>query len=153
MSMIVVVPIAGVFAILFAVFLMWDVLRRDSGNAQMQDIAERILEGAKAFISRQYRTIAILSVFAAIAVAVVLRLVTDVPPDINHHLPNGITNAGDNSDKLGLAWRTAVAFLVGAACSGVAGVVGMYVSVKSNLRTAAAAMKGLSPAVQTAMRG
>ena len=147
--MIVVVPIAGIFAIVFALYLMWDVLRRDSGNAQMQDIAGRILEGAKAFIARQYRTIAILSIFAAIAIAVVLRFVTDVPPDIDE---DGITT-GDNADKLGLAWRTAIAFLVGAACSGVAGIVGMYVSVKSNLRTAAAAKKGLAAAVQTAMRG
>ena len=147
--MIVVVPIAGIFAIVFALYLMWDVLRRDKGNAAMQDIAERILEGAKAFISRQYRTIAILSIVAAIAIAVVLRYVTDVPPDIDK---DGITT-GDNGDKLGLAWRTAIAFLVGAACSGVAGIVGMYVSVKSNLRTAAAAKKGLAAAVQTAMRG
>ncbi|MSQ32261.1 MAG: sodium-translocating pyrophosphatase [Dehalococcoidia bacterium] len=147
--MVLIVPIAGIFAILFALYLMWDVLRRDSGNAQMQDIAGRILEGAKAFIARQYRTIAILSVFAAIALAIVLRLVTDVPPDING---NG-TTTGDNADKMGLAWRTSIAFLVGAACSGIAGVVGMYVSVKSNLRTAAAAKKGLNAAVQTALRG
>ena len=156
--MILIVPIAGIFAILFALYLMWDVLRRDSGNAQMQDIAGRILEGAKAFIARQYRTIAILSIFAAIAIAVVLRLVTDIPPDINHNLPNLLSdgtrnNFGDNADKMGLAWRTAIAFLVGATCSGVAGVVGMYVSVKSNLRTAAAAKKGLNAAVQTAIRG
>ena len=143
------VPIAGAVAVLFALYLMWDVLRRDKGTEQMQDIADRILEGAKAFIARQYRTIAILAVVAAIAIAIVLRLVTDVPPDINH---NGITT-GDNADKLGLAWRTAIAFLVGAACSGIAGIVGMYVSVKANLRTAAAAMKGLNAAVQTAMRG
>jgi K(+)-stimulated pyrophosphate-energized sodium pump len=144
-----VVPVAGIAAILFAIYLMWDVLRRDTGTEQMQDIAGRIMEGAKAFIVRQYRTIAFLAIFAAIAIALVLRFVTDVPPDING---DGVT-IGDSADKLGLAWRTAVAFLVGAVCSGVAGVVGMYVSVKSNLRTAAAAMKGVVPAVQTALRG
>ncbi|MBM3945969.1 MAG: sodium-translocating pyrophosphatase [SAR202 cluster bacterium] len=143
------VPAAGVAAILFALYLIRDVLRRDSGTPAMQDIADRILEGAKAFISRQYRTIGLLSIFAAIAIAVVLGLVTDVPPDING---DGVTT-GDTADKWGLAWRTAIAFLVGAICSGVAGIVGMYVSVKSNLRTAAAAMRGVSPAVQTAMRG
>ena len=145
--MLVVVPIAGIFAIVFALYLMWDVLRRDSGNAQMQDIADRILEGAKAFIARQYRTIAILSIVAAVAIAIVLGVVTDVPPDLNRD------GAVQDSEKWGLAWRTAIAFLVGAACSGIAGIVGMYVSVKSNLRTAAAAKKGLAPAVQTAMRG
>ncbi|MBI4339261.1 MAG: sodium-translocating pyrophosphatase [Chloroflexi bacterium] len=147
--MIWIVPIAGVFAVLFALYLMWDVLRRDSGNERMKDIADRILEGAKAFIARQYRTIGILAILAAVAIAVLLAVVTKIPPDING---NGLME-GDNADKIGLGWRTAVAFLVGAFCSGLAGVVGMYVSVKSNLRTAAAATKGLGPAVQTAMRG
>jgi K(+)-stimulated pyrophosphate-energized sodium pump len=144
-----IVPIAGVAAIVFALYLMWDVLRRDQGSERMQDIANRILVGAKAFIGRQYRTIAVLAIFAAIIIALVLGFVTDVPPDIDN---DGIS-VDDNADKVGLAWRTAVAFLVGAACSGIAGIVGMYVSVKSNLRTAAAAMKGVGPAVQTAMRG
>jgi len=142
-----IVPIAGVFAVLFAVYLMWDVLRRDTGNDRMKDIADRIMEGAKAFIGRQYRTIAMLAIVAAVAIALVLALVTNKPPDVNH---DGIM---DNADKMGLGWRTALAFLVGAFCSGVAGIVGMYVSVKSNLRTAAAAMKGVGPAVQTALRG
>jgi K(+)-stimulated pyrophosphate-energized sodium pump len=145
--MIAIVPIAGVFAVLFALYLMWDVLRRDTGNDRMKDIADRIMEGAKAFIGRQYRTIAMLAIVAAVAIALVLALVTDIPPDVNHD------DILDNTDKIGLGWRTAVAFLVGAICSGVAGIVGMYVSVKSNLRTAAAAMKGLGPAVQTALRG
>ncbi len=145
--MIVIVPIAGVFAVLFALYLMWDVLRRDTGSKRMQEIADLILVGAKAFIARQYRTIGLLAIVAAVAIAVVLALVTKIPPDVNH---DAIL---DNSDKIGLAWRTAVSFLVGAICSGVAGIVGMYVSVKSNLRTAAAATKGLAPAVQTAMRG
>jgi len=147
--MIWIVPIAGVAAILFAGYLMWDVLRRETGSEQMRDIADRILEGARAFIGRQYRTIAILAVFAAVAIALVLGFVTDIAPDINGDL----VEKGDNADKFGLAWRTAVAWLVGAACSGIAGIVGMYVSVKANVRTAAAAMKGVVPAVQTAMRG
>ncbi|MBI4198303.1 MAG: sodium/proton-translocating pyrophosphatase, partial [Chloroflexi bacterium] len=145
--MIAIVPIAGVFAVLFALYLMWDVLRRDTGSDRMKDIADRIMEGAKAFIGRQYRTIAMLAIVAAVAIALVLALVTDIPPDVDHN------DVLDNADKIGLGWRTAVAFLVGAICSGVAGIVGMYVSVKSNLRTAAAAMKGLGPAVQTALRG
>jgi len=146
-------PIAGIVAILFAAYLARDVLGRDKGSAQMQDIADRILVGAKAFISRQYRTIALLALVAAVGIAILLALVTKIPPDINHSFPNGVDNAGDSADKIGLAWRTAVAFLVGAICSGVAGIVGMYVAVKANLRTAAAATRGLGPAVQTALRG
>ncbi|MBF8266977.1 MAG: V-type H(+)-translocating pyrophosphatase [Dehalococcoidia bacterium] len=149
MGLVWIVPVSGVVAVIFAMYLMWDVLRRDTGSDRMKDIADRILEGAKAFISRQYRTIAILALFAAVAIALVLALVTKIPPDING---DGITT-GDNADKIGLGWRTAVAFLVGAFCSGLAGIVGMYVSVKANLRTAAAATRGLGPAVQTAMRG
>ncbi|MSQ11840.1 MAG: sodium-translocating pyrophosphatase [Dehalococcoidia bacterium] len=149
MSLMWLVPAAGIAAILFALYLIRDVLRRDPGSAEMQDIANRILEGALAFIRRQYVTIGVLALVAAVVIAVVLGLVTDLPPDIDG---DGIEK-GDAADKFGLAWRTGVAFLVGAACSGIAGVVGMYVSVKSNLRTAAAAMKGVGPAVQTAMRG
>src|SRR6266540_3005687 len=95
---------AGIIAILFALYLARDVLARDSGTKEMQDVAGTIFEGAVAFIRRQYTTISVL-------------------------------------------------FLVGAVCSMASGIIGMYISVKSNVRTAAAARRSLVEAVQVAMRG
>ena len=60
-----IVPIAGLAAVLFALYLARDVLRRDVGPQAMQDVAGTIYEGAVAFIRRQYRTIAILAVVGA----------------------------------------------------------------------------------------
>ncbi len=59
MELVWVVPAAGIAAIFFAAWLAWDVLRRDTGSDAMMDIATMILEGANAFLTRQYRTIAI----------------------------------------------------------------------------------------------
>jgi K(+)-stimulated pyrophosphate-energized sodium pump len=137
---------AGVAAILFALWLARDVLRRDPGTPQMRDIGDRILEGAMAFLRRQYGTITYLSLVVALLMGVLLFLLGQT--DING---DGVVNV---ADKLGLGWRTAVAFLVGAFCSGLAGFIGMYVSVKSNVRCAAAAARGgLREAIITALRG
>jgi K(+)-stimulated pyrophosphate-energized sodium pump len=134
---------AGLIAVLFALYLIRDVMRRDSGTPAMQDIAGRILEGAVAFLRRQYRTIAILAVVAAVAVGAVVGLLGG---------ERGLEAYGITG--IGIAWRTALAFLAGALCSGISGVIGMYISVKSNLRCAAAAAKGgLSEAVTVAIRG
>src|SRR4030042_293346 len=67
-----VVPAAGVLAVLFAGYLIRDVLRRDPGTKEMQEIGNMILEGAKAFLKRQYTTIAILSVFIAIIIGLLV---------------------------------------------------------------------------------
>ena len=69
------IPIAGMIAILFAIYLARDVLSRDQGTEAMQDVAGTILEGAVAFIRRQYTTIAIIAVFAAVIIGVVITLV------------------------------------------------------------------------------
>ncbi|MSP78599.1 MAG: sodium-translocating pyrophosphatase [Dehalococcoidia bacterium] len=146
MGLVWLVPIAGIAAILLAVYLIRDTLARDKGTPEMQDIAARIVEGANAFLRRQYMTIGGLAIVAAIAIGVVLALLsqTDIDGDAV------VTSA----DKLGMGWRTAVAFLVGAICSGVAGYIGMFVSVRANLRTAAAAARGgIREAVAVAMRG
>ena len=66
------VPIAGVVALAFAGYLIWDVMRRDPGTKEMQDIGNMILEGAKAFMKRQYMTIAALSVVVAIIIALLV---------------------------------------------------------------------------------
>src|SRR6188472_3400992 len=78
------VPIAGIIAILFALYLARDVLSRDQGPQAMQDVAGTILEGATAFIRRQYTTIGIIAIFAAVIIGVVIAIVetpevADVP--------------------------------------------------------------------------
>jgi K(+)-stimulated pyrophosphate-energized sodium pump len=129
--------IVGVLAILFAAYLAMYVLRKDTGTPAMQKVADAIFKGAMAFLNRQYRTIAILSIFAAIIVAVVLALL----------------GQGSQADKLSLALHTAIAFLVGAFCSGLSGFIGMYVAVKSNSRTASAATRSLGEALMVSLRG
>ena len=142
MGLIWLVPVAGAAAVLFAAWLAWDVLKRDRGTKEMQDIADRIFEGAMAFLKRQYITIAMLGVAAAVAIGIVLAILSKEESDV-------VAQYG----KAGVGWRTAVAFLVGAFCSGLAGFIGMIIAVKANLRTAAGASKGgLAEAVTIAMR-
>src|SRR5512146_1719590 len=133
---------AGIIAVLFAVYLARDVLSRDTGTKEMEDVAGTIFEGAVAFIRRQYSTIALLALVSSVIIGVVITLVetadvADVP-----------SLAGAP-----IAIMTAIAFLVGAACSMASGIIGMFISVKSNVRTAAAARRSLVEAVQVAMRG
>jgi K(+)-stimulated pyrophosphate-energized sodium pump len=132
------VPIVvGLLAVVFAAYLVFYVLRKDTGTPGMQKIANAIFAGATAFLNRQYRTIAMLSVLAAILVAGALALL----------------GQGSQADKINLAWHTAVAFLVGAFCSGVSGYIGMYVAVQSNSRTASAARRSLGEALVVSLRG
>ena len=142
MGLIWLVPIAGAAAVLFAAWLAWDVIKRDRGTKEMQDIADRIFEGAMAFLKRQYITIAMLGVAAAVAIGIVLAILSKEGSEV-------VKEYG----KAGVGWRTAVAFLVGASCSALAGFIGMIIAVKANLRTAAGASKGgLAEAVTIAMR-
>jgi K(+)-stimulated pyrophosphate-energized sodium pump len=137
-----VIPIAGLAAVAFALYLAWDVLNRDKGPQAMQDVGDMIREGADAFVKRQYTTIGMLALVGAVVIGAVITLVetrevADVPDLAG--LPIGI--------------MTAAAFLVGAACSMASGIIGMFISVRSNVRTAAAARRSLVEAVQVAMRG
>jgi K(+)-stimulated pyrophosphate-energized sodium pump len=136
-----IIPIAGVAAILFAVYLARWVLARDPGTPAMQEVAGTIYEGAVAFIRRQYTTIALLALLGAVLITAVISVVETA--DV----------ADTDIYGFDLGWRTGIAFLVGAACSMVAGIIGMYISVRSNLRTASAAQRSLVEAVQVAMRG
>ncbi len=137
-----IIPISGIAAILFAAYLARDVMARDTGTSAMVDVADTIREGADAFVKRQYTTIAVLAVVASVIIGVVIALVetpevADVPSLAG--LPIGVL--------------TGFAFLVGAGCSMLSGIIGMTISVRSNVRTASAARRSLVEAVQVAMRG
>jgi K(+)-stimulated pyrophosphate-energized sodium pump len=140
MGLIWLVPAAGVFAVVFALLLIRDILRRDTGTPEMKKIGDMILEGALAFLRRQYTTIGIIAVITAVIIGVLVGFLRG-----EEGIP-GMT-------KWGIAWHTSVAFLVGAFCSAISGYIGMYISVKSNVRCAAAARKGLNEAVTVALRG
>jgi len=132
---------AGIIAVLFALYLARDVLARDTGTPEMQAVAGMIFEGAVAFIKRQYTTIFLLATVGAIGVFGLISVFE--------------TQEVAETDIFGpaLGFRTAVAFFVGALCSMASGIIGMYISVKANVRTASAARRSLVEAVQVAMRG
>ncbi|MBC8276081.1 MAG: sodium-translocating pyrophosphatase [Chloroflexi bacterium] len=134
------VPIAGLVTVIFAILLARNVLRRDPGTPKMKEIGDMIFEGAWAFLKRQYSTIGILSLVIAVIIGVLVGLL-------------GGEKGIEGMTAFGIGWRTAVAFLVGALCSGVSGFVGMYIAVKSNVRCAAGAQKSLKEAVTIALRG
>ena len=142
------IPIAGIAAVLFALYLARDVLSRDTGTPEMQAVAGTIREGADAFVKRQYTTISIFAVVAALVIGVVISLVeTPAVADVPELSVGSIPFA----TPIGIA--TAFAFLVGAICSMLSGIIGMFISVRSNVRTASAARRSLVEAVQVAMRG
>ena len=137
-----VVPVAGIAAVLFALYLARDVMSRDTGTPEMVAVGDTIREGADAFVKRQYTTIGVLALVGAVIIGLVI----------------GIVETAEVADVPSLAGPpigilTAIAFLVGAACSMASGIIGMFVSVRSNVRTAAAARTSLVGAVQVAMRG
>ncbi|MDB5740526.1 MAG: V-type H(+)-translocating pyrophosphatase [Alphaproteobacteria bacterium] len=112
----------AVVALLYGLWTIRSVLSLSAGNARMQEIAAAIQEGARAYLNRQYTTIAIVGVVIFIAAFFVL------------------------------GWQVALGFLIGSTLSGAAGYVGMYVSVRANVRTAEASRSGLAAGLSVAFR-
>ena len=132
-----VVPFSGLVAVLVAGYFAYDVLRSPIGTPEMQKVAGAIYVAAVAFIQRQYRTIFLLALGGMVLIGVVIYFFESAP---------GV-------QPLELAIRTSIAFFVGAVCSMASGIVGMFVAVKSNLRTAAAAQHSIGDALRIALRG
>lgn len=109
-----------------AYYAMW-VLKQDPGSAKMQRISKHIQEGALAFLTREYRTVAVVLVAIAIAMSVFLRA-------------SGGVIMG-------------IAYLVGAVFSGTAGFIGLTIATRANSRTTQAATKGMPMALEVAFRG
>jgi K(+)-stimulated pyrophosphate-energized sodium pump len=130
----------SLIGLLFAAYLIYDVLKMDAGSAKMREISDAIKQGAEAFLRRQNKTIT----YLAIALAAVIYIVYAF---IRNH------NANDPAGSSDLALWTTLSFILGAACSVAAGYMGMWVAIRSNIRTAAAATKGMNKALQAALRG
>src|SRR3990167_6449918 len=105
---------AGFLAVLYGVLQTLSLLRASPGNARMQEIAAAIQEGAQAYLNKQYTAIAMVGVVILVAVGFLI------------------------------GWYAAVGFLVGATLSGLAGFVGMLISVRANVRTAQASSESLA---------
>ena len=153
MTLVWMVPATGLAAVLFALWLAQDVLKRDTGTPAMQEIAGMIFEGAMAFLSRQYKTIGALAIVTAVAVALIVGTISDGVRPIQFQDGQVSFATGTVVGRWEEGLLTGIAFLVGAICSGLAGYIGMFIAVRSNVRTAAAAQKSLKDAVTVSLRG
>jgi K(+)-stimulated pyrophosphate-energized sodium pump len=130
----------SVLGLLFALYLMRNVLKRDTGTEKMREISDAIKSGAEAFLRRQYRTI----IYLAVALACIIYILYAF---VRAH------QANDPALPAQLAMWTTLSFVLGAVCSAAAGYMGMWVAIRSNIRTAAGATRDMNSALQPALRG
>lgn len=121
---------SAVLALLYGVFLIYQILAKPAGQGKMVEIAKAIQDGAKAYLSRQYKTVGMVAV-----IIIILMYLT--------RYAGGLSFSGN----------TILGFLVGSILSALAGFVGMHISVRANVRTAEAAKSGLKPALSLAFKG
>ncbi|HWP60332.1 MAG TPA: sodium-translocating pyrophosphatase [Candidatus Acidoferrales bacterium] len=138
--MILFVIAVGAASLIVAGYLARYVLQKDSGTEKMQEISNAIKEGAEAFLARQNKTIIGLAVLLGALIFVLYGYVRS---------PSG----ADSVPPLKLAFWTTLSFVFGALCSVVAGYVGMWVSIRANIRTAAAVRHSLNDGLRIALRG
>ncbi|HEX2228338.1 MAG TPA: sodium-translocating pyrophosphatase [Candidatus Binatia bacterium] len=127
-------------SLLFAVYLARQVVSKDTGTAAMRAISDAIKEGAEAFLSRQNRTIILLSAVLAALIFLLYAYVRAPSP-------------ADPVPPLQMAFWTTLSFVLGALCSVIAGYIGMWVSIRANIRTASAVRSSLNEGLRIAMRG
>jgi K(+)-stimulated pyrophosphate-energized sodium pump len=125
MDLMFIAVISGILGLIFALFLVISVLKNDEGSEKMREISAAIQEGAKAFLGREYRILALFVVVVAIILGVIPIL----------------------------GWLVSLSFVFGAICSALAGYIGMNMAVRSNARTAAAAQKSLNHGLRVSFRG
>ncbi|MBI5867881.1 MAG: sodium-translocating pyrophosphatase [candidate division Zixibacteria bacterium] len=127
--------------LLFVIWLARHVLSHDTGTPAMRAISDAIREGAEAFMRRQYGTIGKLSILLAAVIFVLYGFVR------GHHDFDPVDS------RMALAWWITLSFVLGALCSGIAGFIGMWISIRSNIRTASASTRSLNDALKLALRG
>jgi K(+)-stimulated pyrophosphate-energized sodium pump len=138
--MILLVITISCLSLLFAVYLARYVCQRDTGTEKMQEISNAIKEGAEAFLSRQNRTIITFSAVLAAVIFILYAYVRTPSP-------------ADPVPPVQMAFWTTLSFVLGAACSVIAGYIGMWIAIRSNIRTAAAVRSSLNEALRIALRG
>ncbi len=114
---------ASLLAVVYGIFMARWIVKQSAGNEKMQEISNAITEGANAYMNRQYSTIGLVGVVLFVVVGFFI------------------------------GWPAGIGFAIGAIFSALAGYIGMYVSVRANVRTAEAARGGIAPALKIAFRG
>lgn len=122
----------SIIGLVFAYLLARFVLQEGTGTDAMRAISDAIKEGAEAFLRRQYKTIGYLALIVAVLIYFLYAFAKGDPDE---------------------AWRTTVAFLFGAFCSALAGYIGMYISIRANIRTASAVRTSMDRALKISFRG
>jgi len=153
MQLVWMVPVAGFLGVVFALWLAWDVLRRDTGTDAMRDVSAMIFEGAMAFLKRQYQTIAMMALVTGVLIAVIVGAVSEGVKEIIRDDTGQVAYGATVVSHWREGLLTGIAFLVGAAASALSGFIGMYIAVRSNSRCASAATRSLKEAITVSLRG